>query len=304
MLFHFATYNVLASSNEGNLQDSSYLSFEVRYPKLLATIKEMVLFNAIIGLQEVDKTFYERISLYFNSVNYTYIYESYGIHGILTAYPKDLYTEVSRKSLKVGEKITELCKDLDKSLCVKHQRCKKSSNAVKEASKRKNILISVRLRREDKEFMVFNYHSPVVFYWIPIMGAHISVVIGEIPEDIPCILLTDLNNPPKSSIYNYITKSKVRKALKIHPNFPLTMCKGLVDVRSELGITGYTTRNIDSKGKPFQDTLDYIFTSTHWRSIGFYQRYSSDIGEMEKFNYIPSLYEGSDHLPIIAVVGL
>lgn len=299
-LVTISTYNILSSELECNLLSTPYLSITSRLPKILSSLNEMISMDAIIGLQEVTDKIYDILISHFDTRGYDILYCSYRNHGNIIAYPRT-YKLLSSNIIMIGNTIKNNCTSEEISSAYPEKDRKglptKRKSAYVEAIKRNNALLHIKLFIDDKIVNIFNYHLPLCFQWLPVMGLHITTLLSEIyrlSSDEPTILLTDLNNNMNTSIYQYIINKRrdVRKGMYPSPLWKPFNEYHLIDARRVIDnkniITAYS---LDPQGNEYKGCLDYIFISEHFTPYYLYQRTIDQP--------IPNQYEGSDHIPVI-----
>lgn len=307
-MYQFVSYNVLAKELESQLTPSPHTSFEVRLPKILNRVESFLRQQAILALQEVDETLYKFLQEIFILNNYGVYYVSYGKHGALLAYPSQMRME-GRGNENIGEAIGQKTQHLNKSLSYTMWNSTSKRTALDMAINQKKKLLWIQLRDGDNTFFVFTYHFPVSFFWIPVSGAHLSMVLERIhtlSDDNPFVLLTDFNSTENSALYKYICGKKIKRGLSPHPHWEFYRHHGLVDARCLLDHKGPTVKSKQKGAKVFEGCLDYIFLSKQWKPISFEQKgmlpRKAVKGTTSSLEILPSEEEGSDHIPISCVV--
>jgi endonuclease/exonuclease/phosphatase family metal-dependent hydrolase len=126
------------------------------------------------------------------------------------------------------------------------------------------IRLTLKLKTDEKEFIIYNYHMPYAFKTSIIQFLHLSVFKRLILKHhmIPTIFAGDFNITPSSDEYNFFTGEQVPESKMVYlpkedqedisyQSFKMTTTPiEPFTCHSETKFCGY-----------FKDTLDYIFVS-------------------------------------------
>jgi len=284
----------------------------------------------IICLQEISPDWKGNLELLFAKHDYSFFNISYGILGIGIAIPNQsimvtnveyihigelIKTNTPRRIWQIEEEYREAERErkireenltfLEKvSLIVKEytalipEYIRVIEETIKQAKWKKNyaIRLTLRLKTNEKEFMVYNYHSPCTFKTPIIQFLHLSVFKRLILKhhQIPTIFAGDFNITPSSDEYIFFTGEPVPESKTVYlpkedqedisyQSFKMTAASQTMP---------FTCHSHTKFGGYFKDTLDYIFVSN--ANI----RLSGPLLETDE--KIPNSICPSDHLPIYA----
>ena len=252
----------------------------------------------IICLQEISPEWKGTLELLFAKHNYSFFNISYGILGIGIAIPNEsititnveyihigklIKTNTSRKIWQIEEEYREVERDrkirednltfLEKvSLIVKDMTAlipeyiRIIEETIEKAKWRKNyaIRLSLKLKTNEKEFIVYNYHMPCTFKTPIIQFLHLSVFKRLILKHhmIPTIFSGDFNIKPLSDEYNFFTGEPVPESKTVYlPKEDQEDISYQSFKMTTIPITPFTCHNETKFGGYFKDTLDYIFVS-------------------------------------------
>ena len=253
----------------------------------------------IICLQEISSDWKGTLELLFAKHDYSFFNISYGILGIGIAIPNEsititnveyihigelIKTNTSRKIWQIEEEYREVERNrkirednltfLEKvSLIVKEytalipEYIRTIEETIEKAKWIKNyaIRLTLKLKTDEKEFIIYNYHMPCTFKTPIIQFLHLSVLKRLILKhhQIPTIFAGDFNITPSSDEYNFFTGAAPIPESKMvylpkedqedisYQSFKMTT----------IPITPFTCHNETKFGGYFKDTLDYIFVS-------------------------------------------
>lgn len=306
---------------------------KTRKTKTIALLESFMIqsqsLQPIICLQEISPNWKGTLELLFMKHNYSFFSISYGILGVGIAIPNQSIMVTSVEYIHIGEliktntsmliwrteeeyreaeRVRKIREDnltfIEKvSLYVKEytalipEYVRAIEETIKEAKWKKNyaIRLTLKLKTEEKDFIVYNYHMPCTFKTPIIQFLHLSVFKRLILKHhmIPTIFAGDFNITPSSDEYNFFTGEPVPESKTVYlpkedqedisyNSFKMTTSQ----------IIPFTCHSETKFGGYFKDTLDYIFVSK--ANI----RLSGKLLETEE--KMPNLVCPSDHLPIYA----
>jgi exonuclease III len=282
----------------------------------------------IICLQEISSDWKGSLELLFAKHNYSFFNISYGILGIGIAIPNESITITNVEYIHIGELIKtntpraiwnleeeyrEVERDrkirednltfLEKvSLIVKEytalipEYIRIIEETIEQARLKKNytIRLNLKLKTDEKEFILYNYHMPCTFKIPIIQFLHLSVFKRLILKHhmIPTIFAGDFNIKPSSDEYNFFTGEPVPESKMVYlpkedqddisyQSFKMT---------TSPEIAPFTCHSETKFGGYFKDTLDYIFVSN--ANIKLFGQL------LETDKKMPNSVCPSDHLPI------
>ena len=185
---------------------------------------------------------------------------------------------------------------------------------------RENQMVSVRLRpcvggREGgREFTVSNYHMPCVWMDGRFMRAHAALAAQAaraFAAGLPYVLAGDFNFTPETPAYAMMTRGSAERdepppeapgdgwACEVRP--PLRSACA-VALGREPAFTTLSLKRSDAAqgGKPFGDTLDYVFLSPEWAVEGVAGVSEGELGALRERGggTMPFPGEPSDHAMI------
>lgn len=173
------------------------------------------------------------------------------------------------------------------------------NNLYKECQIRDNTLLRVVLRQMStrKEFNVYNWHMPCMWYWKAGLTLFSEALLKSIDRFTPYILGTSLNVRPSYSQYRQLTGQPPAFDANDLPYPTWTFDKtlpALIDTKKSYSEDDFTNRCLNTTKDelvPFSAVLDYIFTSADFKNV---------IEPRDKFplEYYPSKRNASDHLPL------
>lgn len=284
----------------------------------------------IICLQEISAEWKGTLELLFAKHDYSFFNISYGILGVGIAIPNQTIAITYVEYIHIGELIKtnssmaiwrteEEYREAERirkireepltfmqkvSLYVKEytafipEYIRVIEETIKEAKCRKNyaIRLKLKLKTEEKEFIVYNYHMPCTFKKPIIQFLHLSVFKRLILQHhmIPTIFAGDFNITPSSDEYNFFTGDPVPESKTIYlpkedqedisyQSFKMTTIEQPM---------AFTCHSETKFGGYFKDTLDYIFVSN-----ANIKMYGALLETNEK---MPNSVCPSDHHPIYA----
>jgi len=285
----------------------------------------------IICLQEISPDWKGALELLFAKHDYSFFNISYGILGVGIAIPNQsitvtnveyihigelIKTNTSRKIWQIEEEYREAERDrkireeslsfLQKvSLIVKEytalipEYIRVIEETIQQAKWKKNyaIRLTLRLKSNEKEFIVYNYHSPCTFKTPIIQFLHLSVFKRLILQhhQIPTIFAGDFNITPSSDEYNFFTGAAPvpeSKTVYLPNEYQEDISYQSFKMTAASQTIPFTCHSHTKFGGYFKDTLDYIFVSN--ANI----RLSGPLLETDE--KIPNSVCPSDHLPIYA----
>jgi mRNA deadenylase 3'-5' endonuclease subunit Ccr4 len=285
----------------------------------------------IICLQEISPDWKGDLELLFMNHNYSFFTISYGILGIGIAIPNKSITVTNVEYLHIGELIKtntpmyiyrteEEYREVERdrkireeslsfmekvSLIVKEytalipEYIRVIEETIKEAKWRKNysIRLTLKLKTDEKEFIIYNYHMPCTFKTPIIQFLHLSVFKRLILKHhmIPTIFAGDFNIVPSLDEYNFFTGEQVPESKMVY--LPKEDQEDISFQSFKMNTTPISTFTCHSEtkfGGYFKDTLDYIFVSN--ANI----RLSGKLLETDE--KMPNSVCPSDHLPIYASI--
>ena len=284
----------------------------------------------IICLQEISADWKGTLELLFAKHDYSFFNISYGILGVGIAIPNQSISVTNVEYIHIGELIKtntprliwrteEEYREAERdrkireeslsfmqkvSLFVKEytalipEYIRVIEETINEAKWRKNyaIRLILKLKIEEKQFIVYNYHMPCTFKKPIIQFLHLSVFKKLILQHhiIPTIFAGDFNITPSSDEYNFFTGTPVPESKMIY--LPKEDQEDISYQSFKMITTAQTTQftcHSETKfGGYFNDTLDYIFVSN--ARITTYGKL------LETSEKMPNSICPSDHLPIYA----
>ena len=289
----------------------------------------------IICLQEISAEWKGTLELLFAKHDYSFFNISYGILGVGIAIPNESITVTNVEYIHIGELIKtntprliwrteeeyrEAERDrkirednltfLEKvSLYVKDMTAlipeyiRVIEETIEQAKWRKNYAIRLTLKlkhtREEKEFMVYNYHMPCTFKTPIIQFLHLSVFKRLILQHhmIPTIFAGDFNIKPSSDEYKFFTGTPISESKTVYlpkedqDDISYQAFKMTTATSQTIPFTCHSETKF---GGYFKDTLDYIFVSN--ANI----RLSGPL--LETSEKMPNSICPSDHFPIYASI--
>jgi mRNA deadenylase 3'-5' endonuclease subunit Ccr4 len=325
------SYNLLSAKL---CNDSDFLNYPIpedldentRKTRTITLLENFMKFSnnpqPIICLQEISSDWKGTLELLFMKHNYSFFNISYGILGIGIAIPNQsitvtnleyihigelIKTNTSRKIWQIEEEYREVERDLTflekVSLIVKDMTAlipeyiRIIEETIEKAKWRKNyaIRLTLKLKTNEKEFIVYNYHMPCTFKTPIIQFLHLSVFKRLILKHhmIPTIFAGDFNIKPSSDEYNFFTGEPVPESKMVYlPKEDQEDISYQSFKMTTIPITPFTCHNETKFGGYFKDTLDYIFVSN--ANI----KMSGSLLETDE--KMPNSICPSDHLPIYA----
>jgi endonuclease/exonuclease/phosphatase family metal-dependent hydrolase len=205
--------------------------------------------------------------------------------------------KIREESLSFLQKVSLYVKDMT-ALIPEYIRV--IEETIKEAKWRKNYAIRLTLKlkhtREEKEFMVYNYHMPCTFKTPIIQFLHLSVFKRLILQHhmIPTILAGDFNITPSSDEYKFFTgATPIPESKTVYlPKEDQEDISYQAFKMTSNQTAQFTCHSHTKFGGYFKDTLDYIFVSN--ANI----RLSGPLLETDE--KMPNSICPSDHFPIYA----
>jgi mRNA deadenylase 3'-5' endonuclease subunit Ccr4 len=283
----------------------------------------------IICLQEISADWKGTLELLFAKHDYSFFNISYGILGVGIAIPNQSISVINVEYIHIGELIKtntprliwrteEEYREAERarkireeplsfmqkvSLFVKEytalipEYIRVIEETINEANWRKNyaIRVTLKLKIEEKEFIVYNYHMPCTFKKPIIQFLHLSVFKRLILQHhmIPTIFAGDFNITQSSDEYNFFTGEPVPESKTVY--LPKEDQED-ISYQSFKMITSpiaqFTCHSETKFGGYFKDTLDYIFVSN--AKITTYGKL------LETSEKMPNSICPSDHCPIYA----
>jgi 2',5'-phosphodiesterase len=287
----------------------------------------------IICIQEISSEWKGMLELLFMKHNYSFFNISYGILGVGIAIPNESITVTNVEYIHIGELINtnnsmkiwrteEEYREAERerkirednltfiqkiSLYVKDMTALISEyirlieETINKAKMRKNyaIRLTLKLKSNEKDFIIYNYHMPCEFKTPIIQFLHLSVFKRLILQHhmIPTILAGDFNIIPSSDEYKFLIGEPIPESKTIYlpqedqedisfQSFKMTTTPQ---------IPPFTCHNETKFGGYFKDTLDYIFVSNANIKL------SGPL--LETNDKMPNSICPSDHLPIYADIG-
>ena len=253
----------------------------------------------IICIQEISPEWKGTLELLFMKHNYSFFNISYGILGVGIAIPNESITITNVEYIHIGEliktntsrkiwQIEEEYREAERErkiiednltfmqkimLYVKDitalipEYIRVIEETIHKAKMKKNysICLTLKLKKEEKEFIVYNYHMPCEFKTPIIQFLHLSVFKRLILSHhmIPTIFAGDFNITPYSDEYKFFTGEPVPESKTIY--LPKEDQEDISYQSFKMTTTSqtmsFTCHNETKFGGYFKDTLDYIFVS-------------------------------------------
>jgi mRNA deadenylase 3'-5' endonuclease subunit Ccr4 len=298
-MVRIVTYNILSVSLATKFHFTStntkYLKPDNRWTLLQKQLLEEIGKTSIICLQEVCLFWLEKLIPFFQTNKYKCHYNNYGWTGsghmgILIAYPK-IYTLTSLKMVNVGEYIESRVTPIKEE--------KSLDDVWFKAIKKRNTLLCLKLKYNDKIFTIGTYHMPCTIDSIKLLHL-ISVIqlINKIAENTKFILTGDFNFMPNTLLYKVITEGgNYSNNIEKSVNYDTTMMSLKVPtiMKSAYGSFDkeplFTNYAQTGNNELFSGCLDYVFVSRGW-TVNDVKKLPSNLPELT----YPSLGEPSDHL--------
>jgi len=316
------TYNVLSSSLTGDFHacDPQDLKPAVRLKRVLGKLRPHVDDGAVICLQEVSVSWAGPLHAMFAQKGYHFVLDLYGnvwsgFMGVGMAFPTDRYDVVNVDIQKLADTkywpkpkplsfLQKLTANVVK-LWRKVTRTKPPEDPWRVARYRKNGVIhcALRCKTSEEQFSVVTYHMPCLYKNPPVMTIHAALLVQyaeRMSKGRPFIIAGDLNIKPRDSAYGLFTKGSMAADDPEYPQPPPgeewrpVISSPLRSAYAQyLGQEPEFTNNAKFGENPqFIDTLDYIFLSNHWETVGVHNLPArSSISAPQ-----PTAREPSDHL--------
>jgi exonuclease III len=316
--------------NYENLED---LDATTRKTKTIALLENFMKFSnnpqPIICLQEISPDWKGTLELLFMKYNYSFFNISYGILGIGIAIPNQSIRVTNVEYIHIGELIKtntpiriyhteEEYRVAERELKMREEQLsfmEKFSlfmkeyttlipeytdiieKTIQEAKWKKNytIRLTLKLKTDEKELIIYNYHMPCTFKTPIIQFLHLSVFKRLILQHnmIPTIFAGDFNITPSSDEYKFFTGTAVPELKTIYlPKEDQEDISFQSFKMTTIPIKSFTCHSETKFGGYFKDTLDYIFVSNANIKL------SGPL--LETYEKMPNSICPSDHLPIYA----
>tara|TARA_A100001015_G_C15030782_1_gene733114 strand:+ start:457 stop:1347 length:891 start_codon:yes stop_codon:yes gene_type:complete len=289
---NFITYNILNNhfDNEANFiisdENIGCLESNFRFDKIKEKLLPFIKKKSVIALQEVSNLWGGKLFIWFQENSYMFKVYNYGNKwsdhmGIALAIPMEYkIIEFSQKVISENINIKEAEESYFDKLWYSVReyfkyRDQRDLISIRNAKKRHNAIMAVKLLINDKEYWFSTYHFPCAFYDKLLMELHAKACIEWLNKlDGLVIFGTDMNSLPKSSVYNLFKESFKSVYYDYYNKEPVS------------------TNKINNKsfGK-FSGTIDYIWISKQIK-IKSVKKIPNVIKEM------PNINEPSDHLSI------
>ena len=288
--------------------------------------------SAIICLQEISPDWKGTLELLFMKHNYSFFNICYGILGIGIAVPNKSIMVTNVEYIHIGELIKtntpiriyhteEEYRVAERELKMREEQLSFMEKfnlivkeyttfipeytdiiekTIQEAKWKKNytIRLTLKLKPDEKEFIVYNYHMPCTFKTPIIQFLHLSVFKRLILQHhmIPTIFAGDFNITPSSDEYKFFTGTAVPESKTIY--LPKEDQEDISYQSFKMTTTSQTmsfTCHSETKfGGYFKDTLDYIFVSN--------ANITDSNSLLQTNEKMPNSVCPSDHQPIYASI--
>jgi mRNA deadenylase 3'-5' endonuclease subunit Ccr4 len=283
-----------------------YLSIQHRFPLVWKTLETQIEQDSILCFQELSKDWISLLTPKLRSRGYTFLYNSEYL-GAGIAIPQ-LYELETFDIINIGYNIKKLCKSKPTVPPTFWQKCwsyitptSTPPDPITDAVKRTNSLIIVGLNINGHKFLVATYHMPCRWYNIPLMNLHCACVLKNIhSKNIPIIFTGDFNSKPTSQVYEMITKggdfnSSIPTSMDWFPPTFVSNEKPLKSVYYEHNRQEpmFTNHSRVKDGEEFFDTIDYIFTSSEFKTVSVL-----NLPETKPETISPNEFVPSDHFPL------
>jgi 2',5'-phosphodiesterase len=287
------TWNVLSSAyftaEDYPEYDKEIFDIERKTKQILQEVENMIRLEYIIVLFEVcDVLKFKLIPLALN-LDYVvrdsyYNHSSSGNMGAVLMFPNRL-SVLDYKQIVVGQHIHDF-EDEKNEDKFKIRNCSekflsyfytKEKTDLEDAKSKHNVLILIKLLRNNRTFTVGAYHMPCAFRKPKVMKYHLETVwrvCNEFSENSPLILCMDMNTTPVDSLYQYLPSQGMVSVNKF--------CIG-----KEPSYTTFTENKFMTF--PFQQTIDYVWVSQKFLSQVIRMTPNTD-------DLLPSQSFPSDHL--------
>lgn len=319
MTIKVVTYNVL-SENYGtsscfNVDDPKSLDVVVRHNKILSILRDYMMKEYIVCLQEVTIAFRSKIIPLLSPYKYTFNCLNYGNKhsgnmGVMLLIPSKQYRVVSTTNYHVADYISCVARNQNVSCIDTVKRLfshwtgteKKKTSAYNNMFRKNHVLMFVLKDMVDREFVIATYHMPCVFYDPAVMLVHVHTLLELVEKysnDLPYIVTGDFNFFPDTEMYKLVTGESFSDDV-ITKNFPIGTTKKLYNFNLDDCYYSYNknhkiTTSCDNAryNMKFSGCIDYIFAKKNCFKV-----LNAEVVKYGDGKYYPDLQNPSDHLPV------